>query len=143
MRAVFYHGVADRRNSRGYLASLFADVHDFQEQVATIARRWHPVSLAEVHEHIVEQRPLPDRAVHLSIDDGFRTTLPAAEILDRHRVPWTLFVVSEAVLVGYEPWYVRLANAVSASANVRGRDGAVHDLSDAAGEYRFLHLVKA
>ncbi|MCU1449802.1 MAG: hypothetical protein JWP02_1972 [Acidimicrobiales bacterium] len=142
MRAVFYHGVLDRRRRLGSLDYLFTDIHAFEAHVDALARHWAPMSLAEVDEHLRAGRALPDRAVHVSFDDGFRNTLDAAEILDRHRVPWTLFMVTDAVGDRYLPWYVRLGAAATASTNVRGANGAVHDLSDAAGEWTFLHLAK-
>ena len=142
MRAVFYHGVLDRRRKLGSLDYLFTEIQVFEAQVEELARHWRPMSLAEVHAHLSTGRPLPDRAVHVSFDDGFRNTLDAAEILDRHRVPWTLFMVTDAIGDRYLPWYVRLAGAATASTSIRGADGAVHDVSDQAGEWEFLHLAK-
>lgn len=143
LHAVFFHGVVDRRARHQYFSSLFDDVHEFDEQIAALARHWRPVSLAEVAAARRDRRPLPPRAVHISFDDGFRNNLVAAEILDRHRVPWTLFVVTDAVLGDFVPWYVRLANAISVSLHVRRRDGSIADLTDRQGKRAFAAEAKA
>jgi peptidoglycan/xylan/chitin deacetylase (PgdA/CDA1 family) len=143
LQAVFFHGVVDRKARHQYFSALFDDVHEFEDHVKTIARQWRPISLAEVHAALRDGRRLPDRAVHISFDDGFRNNLVAAEILDRHNVPWTLFVVTDAVLGDFVPWYVRLANAVAASLHVRRRDGSIADLTDHQGKRAFASEAKA
>jgi peptidoglycan/xylan/chitin deacetylase (PgdA/CDA1 family) len=143
MRLIAYHGVVGRADRDDYFAYLFTDVNRFVNQVAWLARHASPVSLAEVADHINLGRPLPPRSVHVSIDDGFRNNLIAAEILDHYRVPWSLFVVVDAVLDGYRPWFVRLADALSATSNVRLPNGAVVEMSRGQDKLRFARLVKA
>ena len=108
-----------------------------------MAKHWRPMLLAEVADHLAEGKPLPRRAVHVSFDDGYRNNLLAAEVLEHHRVPWTLFVVADAVLDGYRPWYSRLADAVGATMNVQRRDGSVAELSRAGDKWAFDQEVKA
>jgi peptidoglycan/xylan/chitin deacetylase (PgdA/CDA1 family) len=144
MRAVVYHGIVERRDPDDFFAAkMFAEIRDFEQQVAVISRRWQPLTLAEVHQHLAERRPFPPRAVHVSFDDGYRNTLTAAEILDRHNVPWTLFVVTAAVLDGYRPWHSRLADAVIQAGRVRREDGSVVDLSTIDSGWGFEREVKA
>jgi peptidoglycan/xylan/chitin deacetylase (PgdA/CDA1 family) len=143
VRAVFYHGVVDRKERGHPLYELFTDVHEFEDEVRQLVRQWHPVSLAEVAEHVRTGEPLPDLAVHVSFDDGFRNNLVAAEILERHSVPWTLFVTVDAVLDGYRPWFSRLADALEATANVRRANGAVSELTRPRQKADFLMEVKA
>jgi hypothetical protein len=81
MRAVFYHGVVDRAQSDHYYASIFADRRRFEDDVAELARHWHPMPLAEIQEYLRQDLPLPARAVHVSFDDGFANTMDA-----RHRL---------------------------------------------------------
>ena len=101
------------------------------------------MSLAEIDEHLRGGLPLPDRAVHISFDDGFANTLVAAEVLEHHRVPWTLFVIVDALLDGYRPWFVRVANAVGASEYVQRPDGSVAELGTSASKWRFARELKA
>jgi len=143
VRAIFYHGVIDRGSRDHYFSRLFADVHEFENEISWLARHWRPMLLAEVAQHMAEGKPLPAKAVHVSFDDGFRNNLLAAEVLERHRVPWTLFVVVDAVLDGYRPWYSRLADAVGVTANVQRPDGSVAELSRAGDKWAFDQEVKA
>ena len=101
------------------------------------------MSLAEIHDHFREGAPLPPRAVHVSFDDGFASTMVAAEILAEHRVPWTLFVVVDSVLDGYRPWFVRLANALGVTAYIRRRDGSIVDTSTPAAKWSIARELKA
>jgi len=137
-----YHGVADRAATANHFAFIFSDPHDFEAQVRLIATRSTPVSLEEIDAALRDGRPLPADAVHVTFDDGYRNNLDAAEILDRHRVPWSLFAVVDAVLDGYRPWYLRLADAVEASTNVMLPDGSVFEISSAAGKRAFSRKAK-
>jgi peptidoglycan/xylan/chitin deacetylase (PgdA/CDA1 family) len=142
VRVLNFHGIIDRSQRANHFASLFADTEVFEEQAALIAKRGRPVSLEEIEASLSNGHCLPDDAVHVSFDDGYRNNLRAAEILDRHRIPWSLFVVVESVLAGYQPWFLRLADAVEATTNVMLRDGSVLDTSDRAGKRRFARLAK-
>ncbi|MEY2452564.1 MAG: hypothetical protein QOD92_2138, partial [Acidimicrobiaceae bacterium] len=115
MRLLNYHGVVDSAMTENHFASLFVDIGSFEEQVVLLTKRAHPVGLEEVEASLANGHRLPENAVHVSFDDGYRNNLLAAEILDRHRVPWSLFVVVDAVLDGYRPWFLRLADAVEAT----------------------------
>jgi peptidoglycan/xylan/chitin deacetylase (PgdA/CDA1 family) len=143
MRAIFYHGVVEREEGDHYYASNFADRRTFEAEVTELAKHWQPMSLAEVDQHRREGTPLPPRAVHVSFDDGFASTMLAAEILQRHRVPWTLFVIVDPLLDGYRPWFTRVADAIGATANVRRLDGSVVELDTPAAKRRFAHELKA
>jgi peptidoglycan/xylan/chitin deacetylase (PgdA/CDA1 family) len=143
VRAVFYHGVVERSMRNHYYSSIFTDHRAFEAEMAELARHWQPMSLAEIHARLADDRALPATAVHVSLDDGFTSTLVAAEICDRHRIPWTLFVVVDAVLDGYQPWFVRVANTLGASSNVQRADGSVVDIGTADRKWRMAREVKA
>jgi peptidoglycan/xylan/chitin deacetylase (PgdA/CDA1 family) len=143
MRGIRLHAATEHRRSGGLFDPLRSDTYALAEQVTTIATRAHVISLDEVLDHLVEGRPFPARAVHLSIDEGYLGTLEAAELLDRNRLPWTLFVTVGAVIDRSLPWFVRLADAVSVSTNVLDGDGMLHDLSDNDGKTRFFSRASA
>jgi hypothetical protein len=54
-----------------------------------------------------------------------------------------MFVVVDAVLDGYVPWFVRLAEAVEATSSVRLRDGSTFEMTDRRDKRRFRELAKA
>jgi len=142
MRAIYYHRVVPRRDpSDPYLAGAL-EVAELQAHAAELARHWRVLSLDELAAHLVGGEPLPDRAVHVSFDDGFRDNLVAAEVLDAHRLPWTLFPVVDAVLAGYRPWYVRLADALSVSSATARCAGEVYDLGSTRGKVAFKAQAK-
>ena len=143
MRALMYHGIVDGDDCDDYYATNFTRVGDFEEQARLLARHWTVLSLAEVLDRLRSGRPLPRRAVHISFDDGYRNNLVAAEILDRHRLPWTLFPVTNAVLDGYEPGYIRLADAISATNASVHWNGAEFELTSTAKKWQFARRVKS
>lgn len=143
MRILNYHGVVDRASDDTHYSYLFADVADFEAQLARLTRAYNPVSLAEIEASLGDGDPLPDRAVHVSFDDGYRNNLVAAELLEKHRVPWSLFVVVDAVLDGYRPWYLRLHDAVRASSEVTMPDGTTVDLTTVKAKRLFAKQAKA
>jgi peptidoglycan/xylan/chitin deacetylase (PgdA/CDA1 family) len=143
MRGLLLHPVTARRQHPEYPDPVLIDVHNLARQVGALSTRARVVPIAEIVDHLAEGRPSPPGTVHLSIDDGFAGTLAAAEVLDRHRLPWTLFVTADAVLDGRAPWFVRIADAVWASSNVLDTNGHLHDVSDADGKAGFLRMAMA
>jgi peptidoglycan/xylan/chitin deacetylase (PgdA/CDA1 family) len=142
MRVLAFHGVVDGASETNHFSSLFADIKIFEEQAALLRRRGRPVSLTELEASLSGGPCLPADAVHVSFDDGFRNNLRAAEILDRYRIPWSLFVVVDAVLDGYRPWFIRLADAIEATSNVLLADGSVFEMTDPARKREFARRAK-
>jgi peptidoglycan/xylan/chitin deacetylase (PgdA/CDA1 family) len=143
MRGILLHATAEHRRNPGLFDPLRTDTYQLAEQIAAIATRSRVMSLEEVLDHLVEGRPFPAHAVHVSIDQGYLGTLEAAELLERHRLPWALFVTVGTVMDRRSPWFVRLADAVSVSSNVLDANGMLHDLSDSDGKHRFFSLASA
>lgn len=144
MRAIYYHSIVEKRDPDKYHTHGAIEIDVFREQANELARNWHVLSLAEISETIRDRRhPFPSRAVHISFDDGYQNNLYASEILDRLKLPWTLFVVTDAVLDGYEPWYVRLSHAIAAT-NTRVYWGkTVYNLRSNDDKWRLAQEVKA
>jgi peptidoglycan/xylan/chitin deacetylase (PgdA/CDA1 family) len=142
VRVLNFHGVVDRAVEENHFSSLFVDIAEFEQQVALLAKRGHPVGLDEIDAALSNGHRLPDNAVHVSFDDGYRNNLRAAEILDRHHVPWSLFVVVDSVLDSYQPWFLRLADAIDATTNVRMDDGSVFEMSAAVAKREFSRRAK-
>jgi peptidoglycan/xylan/chitin deacetylase (PgdA/CDA1 family) len=65
----------------------------FEEQVRLLAAEYHPLSLDDLLAVRAGQHELPERAVLLTFDDGYRDfAVHAWPVLQRHQVPATLFV---------------------------------------------------
>jgi peptidoglycan/xylan/chitin deacetylase (PgdA/CDA1 family) len=86
------------------------DPEIFAGQMETLARDWSPLSLAELVEGF-DRRRLPERAVAVTLDDGYADNLEvAAPILLEHGIPATLFVASDLVDAGIPPWWDELVS---------------------------------
>lgn len=91
-----YHGVAAEAgpvvDSRTRIA---VTLRQFEAQMRHLRQNWTPVTSSQVRDAVIGGRPLPDRAVHVSFDDGYRNNLTvAAPVLSRYEIPATVFVTS-------------------------------------------------
>jgi len=89
LRVLMYHKVNDLQpNPTTVPTSVFA------EQMTLLAELgYEPVSLEEVRAHYVEAAALPEGAVLITFDDGYRDNLEnALPILQRHGYPAVIFV---------------------------------------------------
>jgi peptidoglycan/xylan/chitin deacetylase (PgdA/CDA1 family) len=89
LRVLMYHKVNDLRpNPTTVPTSVFAEQMELLGDLG-----YAPVSLAEVRAHYVEGASLPDGAVLITFDDGYRDNLVnALPILQRHGYPAVIFV---------------------------------------------------
>lgn len=94
LMVVLYHRVVDPADV-GQLDPDLIDAApaDFDAQMATLARRFHPVSIDEVLAAHRSARPLPPGSVLVTFDDGYRDNYENAfPILKRHGIPGLFFI---------------------------------------------------
>jgi peptidoglycan/xylan/chitin deacetylase (PgdA/CDA1 family) len=89
LRVLMYHKVNDVAGN-----SVTVPTSLFDEQMTQLGELgYHPVSLDQVFDHYLHGDQLPDGAVLITFDDGYRDNLVnAAPILERHGYPAVLFV---------------------------------------------------
>ena len=89
LRVLMYHKVNDRPEN-----PLSVPVGLFDEQMAQLRDLgYRVVGLEAVLDHYTSGCPLPERAVLITFDDGYRDNLEhAAPVLERHGYPAVLFV---------------------------------------------------
>ena len=89
LRVLMYHKVNDLANNR-----MSMPVSRFDEQMAELKELGYTVvDLDAVLGHYVDGQPLPDGAVLITFDDGYRDNLlNAAPVLARHGYPAVQFV---------------------------------------------------
>ena len=143
MRALYYHSVVERRDPLDHYSALSIQVDEFRCHMRELHRRRCVVSSRSLIEAARDAKPFPEDAVHVSFDDGLRDNFLAAEILASFRLPWTLFVMTDAALNGYVPWYLRLANAVRGATKPVRLSGRRYDLADMVEKRRFVAAAKA
>ena len=92
----------------------------FAAEVAYLARHHRVLPLDEIIEATLNGRPLPRGAVAITFDDGFADNFHLAyPILQRYRVPATIFLVCESVETGGVPWPERVAHLLQRTQRTR------------------------
>lgn len=87
-----YHSVNDYRKHE-----VNVRINTFRKQMEFLARCYQPVSLKEAVEDLKEKRQLPDNAVVVTFDDGYKDNYTNVyPILKKLNIPATIFLV-----VGY------------------------------------------
>ncbi len=67
----------------------------FEQQMALLHRDYRPIVLGTAVECLVQQRPLPPRAVVVTFDDGYEDTFTRAlPLLQQWEIPATVFVTT-------------------------------------------------
>lgn len=81
---------------------------DFEQQIRYLRRRYRLVPLVDLVNRVSEGRPLDD-CVALTVDDGYADFLDYAyPVIERYRVPVTVFLVSDFVDQRIWLWFDQL-----------------------------------
>ena len=110
-----YHRV-DRPDARPWLnpSLLSATPAGFEAQMTALLRRHQPISLSDLlAAHRSTRRPLPERAVLVTFDDGYRDFIEHPwPVLRRLGIPATLFVPTSYPDADRPFWWDRLWRAL-------------------------------
>lgn len=91
---LMYHRVIDHADPM----FVGIPVKQFEEQMKYISDRWNPVSEQQVVNFYRHGKPLPEGAVFVTFDDGYKDAYTLAlPVLRKHRIPAILFVSSDPV----------------------------------------------
>jgi peptidoglycan/xylan/chitin deacetylase (PgdA/CDA1 family) len=103
---LMYHSVGE---SPLLHRGLSVSAANFERQLEYLTRRFEIVSLARAVEIMRRGAPLPESAVALTFDDGFRDNYETAfPILKKYRCPATVFVATEPLVKRVSLWPYRL-----------------------------------
>jgi peptidoglycan/xylan/chitin deacetylase (PgdA/CDA1 family) len=106
--AIILYGHRVASEDLGYMPGLPPE--HFDDQLAYVTRHFEVIPLSELLSCFEERRPIPQQSVVLTFDDGFRDNYEAAlPLLEKHRVPATIFAVTGSLSRGDLPWSQRLA----------------------------------
>lgn len=106
---LMYHGVGDGGVDPW---ELFISEQRFEQHLDAITTFGTPVPLADLAEGLADGE-IPDKAVVITFDDGYANNLHlAAPVLERQRVPATMFAVSTTIGSSREFWWDELAAIV-------------------------------
>jgi len=114
MKLIFFHRLLLRWRIEDYTDGLDPTTKDFERLIMRLKNRYHLVSSEEIRDALIHGKRVDPNWVHLSFDDGFASTLIAAEICAKHQVPLTVFV-SSLVLDGFVPWFVTMRHAIASA----------------------------
>ena len=144
-----YHSIQDRPEQ--YATTIGCDsIHAtpiFERHMELIARRFNAVTMNDVALFLKGEKSLPQRAVAITFDDGYKDNVRfAAPILNRFGVPGTFYVLVDSVDRSKAPWYCLLRHAFWTSRNPKWSDpatGTIHDLSNSqARDAAFLNTAE-
>jgi len=91
----------------------------FAARVAHLAAHFRVCPVEELADGLAAGR-VPRNALAITFDDGYRDNLVhAAPVLERHRLPATIFLATGFVGTGQAPWYDRLALALKGTTRPR------------------------
>lgn len=111
-----YHRIAERAIDP-HLQCV--PVERFDEHMATLSADFSPISGQELAAHLLGHRKLPSRAVVVTFDDGYADNVTAAlPVLQRHRVPATVFVSSGFLGGQHRMWVDELDELVLGAAEL-------------------------
>ena len=109
LRIFTYHGVERCDDPIVNFDRLQVDPALFEQQIAWIASRYHPMSGSDLVSIVASGTSWPARAALITLDDGYANNLAmAAPILRRHGVPAVVFVTTGFVEGTDYPWWYAL-----------------------------------
>ena len=148
LRVLTYHRIADPADTSDLDPKLVSATPDvFRDQMRHLRKRYRPVSLEDVVAAFRRGRALPDRAVHVTVDDAYRDFGEFAwPILRELRIPVTVFVPTA---YPGDPerafWWDRLhrieARTAGASNDAITHDALLTEVGDAKETRELLRLL--
>lgn len=107
----------------------FPKQSQFEAQCAHLRKRYLPVSLTEAAARLREGKPMPERMVVVTIDDGYRDFLEIAfPLLSRYQIPSTVFLATDLpdrngwLWVDQVTWCVRQSRVREIELKLGGRE---------------------
>jgi peptidoglycan/xylan/chitin deacetylase (PgdA/CDA1 family) len=100
----------NRRGCRILVYHRFGEDHTkLAAQCEHIRKHYQPVSMRQVVESLCAGTPLPNRAVAITIDDGYRDfLLHGHPVFSRYEIPVTMFVITGFLDRELWPWWDQL-----------------------------------
>jgi peptidoglycan/xylan/chitin deacetylase (PgdA/CDA1 family) len=109
---LMYHSVVEDPRDTANTIRISQSRSSFEQQISTLARRFHVVTIEQIAEFAADGRQLSPFSVAITFDDGFADNHDVAlPILSRYGTPATFYIMVNAVESGVPPWYCRFTFA--------------------------------
>ena len=114
-----YHGVLET-GSENYVNRNCVSREMFEKQMLWLKRNYHPVRLSDLVEMLKGKKSLPENAVAVTFDDGFRNNYKVAfPVLKKYEIPATIFITTDFIgTKGTKLWTERI-DSIIYSATIR------------------------
>ena len=97
-RILFYHGVMDEPYYDQRVQANQIQYKEFERQINFLKRHYHFISIDEFYSRFTEQDNFTGKELILTFDDGYKNNLTvAAPLLDKYRIPFTVFIPTTLV----------------------------------------------
>jgi len=108
---MLYHRVSPSEEEQFLGDALTPEI--FERQMEYFHRNYEPFSLYELIEYIQLRKHLPERAVVVTFDDGYRDNyLYAYPILERYNIPATIFLATGHIGTDSLFWWNKVTYAI-------------------------------
>ncbi len=102
----FYHEIGD---DRGVLGKAAVSPQTFKKQIQYMAGLYNGISLNDLHGCLEGKNPVPRYPLVVTYDGGFiGNHTHAYPVLKKHRIPATIYLVTEYLEKQVTPWQFRL-----------------------------------
>jgi len=115
---LMYHGFTDREAEEGVENSLglHCNIGEFRSQIEYLKKEYAVISLEALVDHYRNGAKIPDNAVVITFDDGYRSNYSLAyPVLKEYGIPATVFLVTDFIDKGKLLWIDRIAGALNAA----------------------------
>jgi len=109
---LMYHQVAgDQETKNKYLMKgLYVFQSTFDKQMAYLKKKYNLMTLSQLVEHLVNNRPIPKKSVIITFDDGWRDNFQYAyPVLKKYNIPATVFITTDFIESGKIFWFLKAA----------------------------------
>jgi peptidoglycan/xylan/chitin deacetylase (PgdA/CDA1 family) len=111
---VMYHRVIDNPSADPFGLGMCVHRDHFEQQVRYFARHFNLLTVGDACQRLSAGQALPRRALSITFDDGYLDNLTCAwPILQRHEVPFSIYVPTGGVDEGQCLWWDRVIAAMA------------------------------
>jgi peptidoglycan/xylan/chitin deacetylase (PgdA/CDA1 family) len=111
---VMYHRVIEDRSLDPFELGMCVLRERFERQIRYLRSHFSILTVGEAVRRVAAGRPLPRRALSITFDDGYLDNLTVAlPVLQRHRVPFSLYVPTGGLDDGQPLWWDRVIAALA------------------------------